>query len=443
MTIVLVGLSQRTAPVSLRERLSKALDPSSCVGDATPVPSPWWGPGFRESALLSTCNRLEVYGVSHGTNGNPRGLIVGRLAELGDVAQDELEPHIYHKEDEDAVGHLLRVACGLDSQLLGETQILGQVSQAFASASSKGTSGPLLTYVFTRAAHAGKRARSETEISRGTTSISHAAVVLLKKELGDLSARSILVVGAGETAELAVQALHKHGAGRVSCINRTFSSAQALALSYGCQARPWGELASALADADAVITATGSPHPVIYAEDVEPVLQQRQGVPLVIVDIAVPRDVDLSVGSLPGIVLHDIDKLEATLDQNLRRRFAAVPVVEEIIARETDVVMDWLHGREATNLVAELREHARSVADAELSGALRKLDGLDKNAEEVISRMANRIVSKLLHHPTKQLKSRASSEDFDVYYDAVVDLFGLKHKRPPRRDGSTGEGRAG
>ena len=145
-----------------------------------------------------------------------RGLIVGRLAELGDLARDELEPHIYHKEDGDAVGHLLRVACGLDSQLLGETQILGQVSQAFASARSNGTSGPLLTYLFSRAAHAGKRARSETEISRGATSISHAAVVLLEKELGDLSSRSVLVVGAGETAELAVQALHKHGAREVS-----------------------------------------------------------------------------------------------------------------------------------------------------------------------------------------------------------------------------------
>ncbi|HLA82296.1 MAG TPA: glutamyl-tRNA reductase, partial [Thermoleophilia bacterium] len=202
-----MGLSQHTAPVALREQLCKLLEPSGCVGDTTLVDmtlgiSSLWGSGFRELAFLSTCNRLEVYGVPNGTNGAPREFVVGLLAELGDLPRDELEPHIYHKEDREAVGHLLRVACGLDSQLLGETQILGQVSQAFASARSMGTSGPLLTYLFSRAAHAGKRARSETGISRGSTSISQAAVTLLEKELGDLSSRNVLVVGAGETAEL-------------------------------------------------------------------------------------------------------------------------------------------------------------------------------------------------------------------------------------------------
>jgi len=441
LTIVLVGLSQHTAPVALRERLSKALEPSLCAGGATPASSPWWEYGFQESALVSTCNRLEVYGVLSDTNGDARELIVGRLAELGDLAREDLEPHIYHKEDGHAVGHLLRVACGLDSQVVGETQILGQISQAFASAKSKGTSGPLLTYLFSRAAHAGKRARSETDISKGTTSISHAAVGLLKKELGDLSTRSVLVLGAGETAELAIQALHKHGALNVCCINRTLVTAQCVADRFGCQARPWAELPVALVDADAVITATGSPHAVIYAEDMAPVLQHRRGVPLTMLDIAVPRDVELCVGSLPGVVLYDIDHLEATLDQNLSRRLAAVPEVEKIVDRETQLVLEWLHGREATNLVAELREHARSVAEAELGGALRKLEGLDKNTEEVISRMANRIVSKLLHEPTKQLKSRASSDDFEVYCDAVADLFGLTHQRLPQPDGLMEEGR--
>jgi glutamyl-tRNA reductase len=440
MSLVLVGLNQHTAPVALRERLSRALEPSGCGGDATSAMPPFSGYGFREFACLSTCNRLEVYAVSHGTQGNAREQIVGRLAELGDIACEELEPHIYHKEDVDAVDHLLRVACGLDSQMLGETQILGQVSQAFASARTNGTSGPFLTYVFTRASHAGKRARSETEISRGGTSISQAAVTLLEKELGELSSRSVVVAGAGDTAELAVQALHKRGAAKVCCVNRTLSSAQELALRFGCQARPWGELAGVLAEADAVITATGSPHPVIYSDDVAPILGQRQGVPLVFVDIAVPRDVALEVGSLPGVVLHDIDQLEAARDRNLSRRFAAVPDVEQIVARETQRVMEWLHGREATDLLAELREHGRAVADAELVAALRKLDGLDEDAEEIISRMANRIVSKLLHQPTKQLKARAPREDFEVYCDAVVDLFGLEHGRLPQPDGPTDKG---
>lgn len=443
MTIVLVGLSQRTAPVALREQLCKVLEPSACDGGTTAAISALWGSGFREFAYLSTCNRLEIYAVSNGTNVDARGLIVERLAELGDVQQDQLEPHIYHKEDVEAVGHLLRVACGLDSQMLGETQILGQVSDAFASARANGTSGPLLTYLFSRASHAGKRARSETEISRGGTSISQAAVTLLEKELGDLSSRCILVVGAGDTIELAVQALHKRGDPEVCCVNRTLSSAQALASRFGCQARPWGELAVALASADAVITATTSPHPVIYVDDVAPILEERRGVPLVLVDIAVPRDVDLEVGSLPGVVLHDIDQLEAARDRNLSRRFAAVPDVEQIVARETHRVMEWLHGREATYLLAELRQHGRAVADAELKSALRKLGDIDEDTEEVVARMANRIVSKLLHQPTKQLKARAPREDFEVYCDAVVDLFGLEPERLPQPDAPTGEGGGG
>jgi glutamyl-tRNA reductase len=371
---------------------------------------------------------------------NARESIVTQLGELGDIAPEELEPHIYSKEDSDAINHLLRVACGLDSQMLGETQILGQVSDAFATARANGTCGPLLTYLFSRAAHAGKRARSETDISRGGTSISQAAVTLLEKELGKLSSRSVVVVGAGDTAELAVQALHKRGAPQVCCLNRTLSSAQTLATRFGCEARPWGELAPVLASADAVITATGSPHPVIYVDDVAPLLEQRQGVPLVFVDIAVPRDVDLDVGSLAGVVLHDIDKLEAARDHNLSRRFAAVPDVEGIVARETQRVLEWLHGREATDLLAELREHAGAVADAELKSALRKLDGIDGNTEEVITRMANRIVSKILHQPTRQLKARAPREDFEVYCDAVVDLFALDRVRPQKPRPSKGEG---
>jgi glutamyl-tRNA reductase len=425
LTIVLVGLSHRTAPVSLRERLSNALDKTGCEDGAITGVSSFLSSGFREAVLLSTCNRLEIYAVPTCGAGDACELIVECLAQAGAVTRTELEPHIYHEQDADAVRHLLRVASGLDSQLLGETQILGQVSQAFASARAEGTSGAVLTYLFSRAVHAGKRARTETDISRGNTSISHAAVDLLEKQLGDLGARSILVLGAGETAELAVQALLKHGATNVCCINRTLSSAQELAARLGCHARPWGELAAALAVSDAVITATGSPHPVIYADDVGPTLAQREGTPLVFVDIAVPRDVDLEVASLPGVVLEDIDRLEAALDHNLSRRSAAVPEVEEIISSETQRVMDWLHGREATALVAELRENAASVVDAEVAAALRKLGHNGSNAEAVVSRMANRIVGKLLHEPTRQLKSRASSGDFDVYCQAMVDLFGL------------------
>ena len=426
-----MGLSQRTAPVALRERLSKVLEPSGCVGDATRRRYlPGGGPAFGNWRFSRPATASRSTGFPTAPMAMTRGLIVARLAELADVARDELEPHIYYKEDEDAVRHLLRVACGLDSQVLGETQILGQVSQAFASARSNGTSGPLLTYLFSRASHAGKRAQSETEISRG----SHLHQPRGRVPAGEGTGGSVVTKypGGGSRRDRRTRGSSPAQARRAEGDLRQSHPRPALRLSLFASVARRGRGRSwpaALASADAVITATGSPHPVIYADDVAPILEQRQGVPLVFVDIAVPRDVDLAVGALPGVVLHDIDKLEATLDQNLSRRFAAVPEVEEIVARETQVVMEWLHGREATDLLAELREHARAVADAELRGALRKLDGLDKNTEEVISRMANRIVSKLLHQPTKQLKARASSEDFEVYCDAVVDLFGLEHKR--------------
>ena len=277
MSIILVGLSQRTAPVALRERLSMALRPAAGNGGPSAALPLWQSAALKELAVLSTCNRFEVYAVPTGAGSTPYNQILGALAALGELSYDELEPHLYHKRDAEAVHHLIRVACGLDSQVLGETQILGQVAQAFATARAAGTSGSVLTYLFTRAAHAGKRARSETDISRGFTSISHAAVALLEKELGDLAPRSVLVVGAGETAELAVQALRKHGATDVCCVNRTFTTAQALAERLGCRARPWAELARALAEADAVVAATGSPHPVIEVEDVAPVLEGRQG----------------------------------------------------------------------------------------------------------------------------------------------------------------------
>ncbi len=425
MTIVLVGLSQRTAPVALREQLSKCLEPWN-PPDQTLGFKPWPDLGIRELTVLSTCNRMEVYAVSERTAHDASELIVRRLAELSHLAPDDLQTHIYEKEDRDAVDHLLRVACGLDSQLLGETQILGQVSRACVAAHDAGISGPSLTYLFSRAAHAGKRARSETEISRGATSVSHAAVALLEKELGELSTINVLVVGAGETAELAVQALRKHGAAEVTCINRSLSGAQAMALRTGCRARPWAELTEALASADALISATGAPHPVIYVEDVGPALALRRSRPLVAIDVAVPRDIDLRVGVLPGVVLHDIDKLEAALDRNLGRRRGAVPKVEVIVAQETEAVMSWLHGREAREVVADLRERATSLASAELNATLRKLEGIDENAQQAITRMAHRIVNKLLHEPTERLKSRTMSEDFAVYRDAISDLFSLK-----------------
>jgi glutamyl-tRNA reductase len=268
-------------------------------------------------------------------------------------------------------------------------------------------------------------------------SVSHAAALLLEERIGSLTEAKVLLVGAGEMAEMAARALEGRGAAHVRCINRTYASAEALAHRLGGQAVNWYYLHDALAWADGVLTATAAPHTVIGTSEVEPALAKRDGRPLTMIDIAVPRDIDDAVGGLAGIDLYDIDDLQTTVDENLAQREAAIPAVEAICTDEVACFMEWVRSRGAVPTIVDLRQKAVEVAEAELERALNRLDGLSEHEQEVISTMAHRIVNKLLHEPTVRLREHAANGNGVAYAHTVRDLFALEeaHHDPDPADG--------
>lgn len=432
MSIILVGLNHQTAPVALREQLSlsgcaldMALQELGAGAGAKQYPD---RAGLRriihESVILSTCNRLELV----ATTGNPAvasETIPAFFAGLQGLSVDSLHPHLYFLDEQAAVEHLMRVAAGLESLVLGEPQILGQVTDAFTRAQGAGTTGLVLSQLFARAVHAGKRARSETAISRHSTSMSHAAANLAAAAHGDLQNADVLIVGAGEMAELAGTALHEKGARRVSCINRTYARAEWLARRFEGQALAWSRLSEALASADVIVTATGAPHTVIFRDDVARVLATRNGRPLVIVDIALPRDVEPATGDLPGVTLYDMDQLQEAVDANLAQRRAAIPQVEAIVRQEAGEFFCWLAGRQVVPVLVDLRCKVEAMAKVELDSAIRLLDGSDPRTQEAMTLLTHRLVRKLLHEPTVRLKTEAANGNGIVYADALRELFAL------------------
>lgn len=429
MNLVLVGLNHRTAPVKLREQFS--LPVCSMRSNMTELGSfsREYGDGrskIVENIFLSTCNRLEIYAVSTGEVEDSWNLIVEFLSNLQGIPREQLRQHLYFMEGQDTVIQLMRVAAGLDSMVLGEPQILGQVSSAWSEAHAAESTGPILSHLFDAATHAGKRAQTETEIGRHTTSVSHAAARLIIDKVDTIDQSYVAVIGAGEMALLAAQALQAKGTPRFTFLNRTYSRAQEIANQFGSEALNWYHLPAVLAEADVVITATGAPHVVIREADVRPVLAARDKNPLIIVDIAVPRDVEESIGNLPGVKRYDIDHLQSTVEANLAQRQAAIPDVEAIISEEADRFEQWLQGRQVLPVLVELRQRAMQIADSELDHHRHHLNDLDPQKQEVVIRMVQRIINKVLHEPTIRLKSSAAEGNGVAYAHAIRELFALE-----------------
>ncbi len=425
-SILLVGLNHRTAPIDVREQFSfDACTLPMVAGDL-------YATGAKQGVLqevvvVSTCNRLEVYAVS--TAPAPGlALIQTEIARQRHASPDGLASYLYVKTDNDAVDHLLHVAAGLDSLILGEAQILGQVSHALSAAQASGASGPILTQLFNRALHCGKRARTETPIGSYTTSISHAAIRQAEAVIGDLSHRSALVIGAGEMAELAATALRQHRIASIICINRTRTRAEQLAMKVGGRAVDWARLHEALAAVDLVISATAAPHIVLSVQEMTQAMRLRSGRPLLIFDIALPRDIEPEVDTLPDVRRFDIDDLRSHIDANLARREAAIPLVEAIIAQEVASMWAWLGGREVLPTVLELRRHAEEIARQEVDRTLHRLRHYTTDHDRIsheVERLADRIVAKLLHAPTVRLKAQAADGNGAHYAQAVSELFAL------------------
>ncbi len=415
--IALAGISHHTAPVEEREALAFA-----------PTELPRALSRLRDelgaAVLISTCNRTELYATVPSEA--DAGRLVPLLLRLRDARVDP--SRFYVLTGLEAVRHLYRVAAGLDSMVVGESQIQGQVRDAFAAATDAGCVDGLLSRLFHTALAVGKRARRETAIGRWAASVGSAAVALARQVLGGLEGHTVLVVSAGGTGKLAARALAEAGAGRLLVTNRTYARAVEVARSLGGQPLAFSHLAEALTEADIVISATGAPGFVLGPQQVAPVLPRREGRPLVFIDIAVPRDVDPAVGSLPGVHLYDIDDLQevaAPQGVHLRDLRRAEAIVEEEAGR----FQEWWQSLDVVPVIAALRQRAEEVRRRELERTLRRLPGLSDEDRQRIEAMTAAIVNKLLHRPIARLKDGA---DIALYREVVADLFGLPLE-PPRR----------
>lgn len=412
MSLLCLGLSHRTAPLALRERLH--FSPASL----TAALSERERYGIRELAVLSTCNRAEFYALADDAEA-----LLALIEATSGLHRNAWLPHGYLYTEMDAARHLLRVAAGLDSLILGEPQIVGQVIEAARLAQAQKSAGPVLVALFRAAVRAGKRARSETAISRNPASISSVAAHLAQRVVRDLSAAQVLIIGAGEMAELAVEALRSRGARRIAVLNRTRERSERLVRRWGGTALAFADLPPALASADIVISSTSAPHIIVTREKASAALAQRPTRPLVFIDIAVPRDIDPDVSRLPNVHRYEIDDLKTQLGGALAERQGEIPKVEAIVAQELNTFAEWQRHADALRLIAELRARAEAIRRAELEKTLRQLPHLSQSERQRIEVLAASLVNKLLHHPTLRLKS--ANGHIAAYADAVRHLFAL------------------
>ena len=419
MSIVVFGVNHRTGPLALLERVTIADD-----AIAKTVHGLMSRPNLREVVVLSTCNRTEVYAVAekfHGAYGDLRDF----FCDLGGFSADELIPHVYSQHDDAAISHLFEVASGLDSAVLGESEILGQVRIAWERSQREGGALSTLNLLFRHAIETGKRARTETSIGRHTASVSHAAVDMARESLGAIDGMTVLVVGAGDMGEGVTVALADSGVGQVLVTNRTIAKAQALADRVSGSVTEFYRLAESLCEADVVVTCTGAGSTVIDADMVKNAMLQRPDRPLFIVDIAVPRDVDSDVANIDGVTLLDLDNLRDWAARGQAQRATEALAVRDIIVQEIERFNMETTARQAAPLVAQLHERAEAVRAAEIDRQSKKLSSLTPEQQDAVDAVTKGIVAKLLHDMSVRLKDDAGTPRGERNSAAVRDLFDL------------------
>jgi glutamyl-tRNA reductase len=419
--IVVVGVSHRTAPLAVRESLAFAKDRLAEALVALRAET-----GAAEAMILSTCNRVEVY----ARQDDPGAVeaVERFLARYHGRDGRELQPVLYRLADADAIRHAFRVAASLESMVIGEPQILGQVKEAYQAAEEAGTLGSSLNALRNRTLAAAKRVRTETGIGRNAVSVSYVAVELARKIFGELKDKNVLLVGAGKMSELAAKHLVRSG-GRATVLGgRTFEKAAELAAALGGKAAPFESLRDELARTDIVISGTGAPGIVIQVADVESARaarRRRHARPLFLIDIAVPRDVDPAVGRLGGVFLYDLDDLKAVTEANLRERLKEAAAAEALVDREVREFLDWQKAREVVPLLNELRRRAEEIRRTELDKVRRRLGALTPEQEEALEAATTAIVNKLLHPPTVHLKEAVRETAAPEQLSLIRKLLGL------------------
>ena len=423
MHLLLVGASHRTAPVELRERLdfgSRGLDAAvrALAGQHSAA----------EAVVISTCNRAELYVVCEQPTTAVDDL-VRFIADFHQLPAEQIRPHLYSHIDHDVARHLFRVSSGLDSMVVGEPQILGQIKEAYSIATTVHTAGPLLNKLFHWAFGVGKRVRTETALAEGAVSVSFAAVSLAKKIFGNLSGCRVLVVGAGEMGKLTAIHLKAQGVESVVITSRTLAHAQQLAEDVGGTVAGWEGLAQALLEADIVITSTGSSTPILSRAQVKDAVPSSRTRPLFLIDIAVPRDVDPRAGEIEQVFLYNIDDLQSIVRENLQKRGHEVARAEQIVEEEVTKFATWHRSREAVPTIVALRHRFEAVRRAELERLEPKLASLPPEARNRVEDVTRLIIEKLLLQPTEQLKRTDDKERVAQYTEALTRLFGLDRDR--------------
>jgi glutamyl-tRNA reductase len=423
------GISHRTAPLAVRERIAFTRKEIQLALAAL-------GESVGEGVIISTCNRTEVYSMAADTQDH-RARLLRFFARHRPVEELELSKHLYCYEGDEAVAHLFRVVSGLDSMMLGESQILGQVRDAYSTAVDQGIAGGPLSKLFHQALRVGKKVRRETGISRNAPSISHSAAMLAREVLGDLRCRRVMVLGAGEAGKLVARAMLVRGAAPILVVNRTLARAEALAYEMGGEAGAFDNLESFLGSVDIVVSSTDAPNFVITLDMMKKVMAERRGAPLLLVDIAVPRDVDPRVAGLNGVSLFDLDDLRTDSDAQDETQRREVVRAEEIIGEEVRGFMHWYASLEAVPVISALMEQAEALRRRELSKTLNKMPHLSEQDVERIEALSGALVRKLLHRPIIAIKE----ERIAAYAQLSKELFGLNgtnsHKSDCHQDGAS------
>jgi len=421
MHIFCLGLNHTTTNIELREQLS--LSDDAIRSALARIACGHLSSFFTELVILSTCNRIELYVASSQMVFTE---LEAFLSDVCDVPVDRFHSQCYRFQDLNAAHHLFDVAAGLDSLVIGEPQILGQIVHALELSRGQNMAGPVLNRLFQSALHAGKRARTETAISRNPASVSSLAASLAEQVVHPIAEAQVVILGAGEMAELAVEALRKRGANRILVVNRTLERAHVIAERWNAQVTTFENLHSALVSADILIASTGAPHTILSAEMVRQAIQSRSHRPLFLIDIAVPRDIDADVTNIPHVKLYDIDSLNAKLEGSLARRMDEVPQVRSILEEELKDFAEYLKSLDMLPIIADIRQQAETIRQELLEKTLRRLPDLTDIERDRIESMTQAMVKKILQAPTHRLRAEASCPHAPEYAAVARTLFGLQ-----------------
>jgi glutamyl-tRNA reductase len=416
--IILIGINHKTAPVALREKLAFSVEQTRDALETLRQ-----HPGVKEVLIFSTCNRTEFLYVA--TKSGTVDAMIAFISRCKQIPPSEFVPALYTLRRDDAVRHLFRVASSLDSMMVGEPQILGQIKQAYRTAVAAGTSGVLLNRMMHKSFSVAKKVRKETGIGDNAVSISYAAIELAHKIFSDLSTKTVMLLGAGEMAELAVEHLISHNVSRIRVSNRTFENALSLAERFNGQALSFEERESALAEVDIIISSTGATEYVITADQVKKAMKKRQYRTLFFIDIAVPRDIDPKINNLSNVYVYDIDDLKTIVASNIQQREHETVKAERFVAEAVIKFRQWLDSLAIVPTIKAMNDKVTAIVDMECDKTLSHLPHLPENDQDAVRRMTRAIASRIMHDPIMFLKNTGNHRDDSLYLNVARQLFNL------------------